>query len=327
MAKRDLSASLKSRIETSKAASEEEFVGLACDELLGVPSSRPSVQRHKIPLNKVHPFRVANIGFKPYDEDSLKALAESINEDGLLDAIKVRKDDNGYEILAGHNRVNACLLLGWTDINADIYSVDDARAIIIATATNLKQRQQLLPSERAFAYRALLEAKKHQGKRIESEDDDRKVGHTTRDKVAAIFDVDRNLVQRFIRFTYLVPSLMDAVDLKRLNLTCAEKISFYSEHTQNAICERLEGNNWKLSGSVMTYIKRKCPPDTATPEDVLSAWDEAEAAVLEKTANSAKISFNRRRFAPYLDKLGSEEKLEDEFMAFLKAKLGNAEEP
>ena len=92
-------------------------------------------------------------------------LADDIAENGLIENIKVRPSEHGYEILSGHNRVNACKLLGRKEISADIEEVDDARAIVIATVTNLQRRQNLLPSERGWAYRALLDAYRQQGKR------------------------------------------------------------------------------------------------------------------------------------------------------------------
>lgn len=321
MAKRDLSAAIKNRVETAKAAREEEqTVDFFCEELLGMSVVRPEICRMKIALDKVHPFRVENIGFKPYDEESLRELAKSIDEDGLFDAIKVRKDAEGFEILAGHNRARACRLLGWQEIPADVYDIDDARAIIIATATNLKHRQTLLPSERAFAYRALLEAKRRQGKRTDLDNDPEK-GTVTRDKVAAIFEVDRNIIQKFVRFTYLIPALLDAVDEKRINQSCAELISFYSEAVQTYMYERLESNGWKLSCAVMNYIKRESVAEEATPEDIKDLWDKAESVSKEKLIHSAKISFSRKRFAPYLEQLGGEDKLAEEFEAFLRAKL------
>lgn len=92
-------------------------------------------------------------------------LADDIAENGLIENIKVRPSEHGYEILSGHNRVAACKMLGCKEITADIEFVDNARAVVIATVTNLQRRQSLLPSERGWAYRALLDAYRQQGKR------------------------------------------------------------------------------------------------------------------------------------------------------------------
>lgn len=121
-----------------------------------------------------------------------------------MENIKIRPDQNGYEILSGHNRVNACKLLGWTEILADIEAVDADRAIVIATVTNLQRRQGLLPGERGWAYRVLPEAQKHQGRRTDlipsaCGQNDHKL--KTRDSVAAFLGVDISRLRRDIRLT------------------------------------------------------------------------------------------------------------------------------
>ena len=170
MSKPNIAVTLRRRAETVKPVEPSTTAQSAEDqayEVLFGGKLIPSQGRRTatLPIDQMHPFCTANIGFKPYSEENLRALADDIAVNGLIEAIKVRPIADGYEILSGHNRVAACKLLGWTEIPADIEPVDDDRAIVIATVTNLQRRQGLLPSERGWAYRALLEAHKRQGKR------------------------------------------------------------------------------------------------------------------------------------------------------------------
>ena len=276
----------------------------------------------QLPIERLSPFRTANIGFKPYSEDNLRALADDIAANGLLEAIKVRPLNNEYEILSGHNRVAACKLLGWTEIPADVEPVDDDRAIVIATVTNLQRRQGLLPSERGWAYRALLEAHKRQGKRSDL------VYHTcgqndhmlkTRDTVAAFFGVDVNQLRRMIRITYLIRPLLDAVDERRLNLMCGVTISYYDEETQKLFLERLKTEDWQLSVATMQRIKKACPPPHVSAAVLGKAWNLIDAERLQHSKPKT-ISFNRKKFAPYLSKISSDQELENLFLEFLKTK-------
>ena len=152
MSKPTIAAALRQRAKTVRSAEpsgavqsaeEQAYEVLFGGKLMPMQGKRIA----KLPIDQLHPFQTANIGFKLYSEENLRALADDIAVNGLLEAVKVRPIANGYEILSGHNRVAACKLLGWAEILADIEPVDDDRAIVIATVTNLQRRQGLLPSE------------------------------------------------------------------------------------------------------------------------------------------------------------------------------------
>lgn len=169
MAKSALANALKER--SAKSATQSADVNDSVDEafeaLFGAaaPPAKKKRVTMELPIEQLHPFRTSHIGFKPYSQENLKMLADDIAENGLIENIKVRPSEHGYEILSGHNRVAACKMLGRKEITADIEFVDNARAVVIATVTNLQRRQSLLPSERGWAYRALLDAYRQQGKR------------------------------------------------------------------------------------------------------------------------------------------------------------------
>ena len=168
MSKNGMNDLLKRRMTATQQASELQASDEAYQKIFReVPPSAPAAICN-LPLDKLVPFFTADIGFKPYPPSKLKAFAEQISEEGLMVRIIVRSmGAHTYVILAGHNRASAAKLAGWTEIPAEVVQADDARAIVIATSTNLIQRQELSVIERGKAYRALLGAKSRQGLRTD----------------------------------------------------------------------------------------------------------------------------------------------------------------
>lgn len=324
MAKSVLANALKERSAKLSAPSSnaDQTVDEAFEGLFGIIPATSSKTRStaKIPLEQLHPFFTSNIGFKPYSGEDLKALAEDILENGLIENIKVRPcKTGGYEILSGHNRVNACKMLGCAEIPADIEYVDDARAIVIATVTNLQRRQNLLPSERGWAYRALLDAYRQQGKRndlVEATCGEFHPKLGARERVACFFDVGVNDVRYAVRLTYLIPPLLDSVDKRKLNMMCGVAISYYDEDTQKLFQKRLNAENCRISVAVMKHIKKNCPPPSITAAELDKVWHQVTAAQTEK--KTGNISFSRRRFEPYLHRIPPDMNLEDLFLEFLE---------
>lgn len=333
MSKRDLSSVLKQRAAEAEIASAavgdtDDATDHAYASLFGgvlKPEENCERRAQLLPLDSLIPFRTAKIGFKPYQETNLRALASDIEANGLIERIKVRRQAGGYEILSGHNRAAACRALGWTEIAADVVDVDDERAIVIATVTNLQRRQGLLPSERGWAYRALLEAQKRQGKRTDLIEEatcaQNEHRSKAREKVAAFFGVDRNKVQREVRLTYLIEPLLEAVDEHRLNLMCGIQISYYDQETQRLFYERLQAAQWKLTTAVMASIKNACQPPSIAANELRRVWSQATDTCAKAAQKSDKIVLDRKRFEPYLAKLQCEAEMEDLFLEFLKMRL------
>ena len=167
MSKWNMNDLLRKRMGATQQASDLAASDEAYEKILQQPLPATDRTVCKLPLDKLTPFFTADIGFKPYPPDRLAALSEQLKEDGLLVRIIVRPIpvSDQYEILAGHNRVNAAKMAGWKEISAEIVEADDARAIVIATSTNLIQRQGLSIVERGKAYKALLDAKNRNGQR------------------------------------------------------------------------------------------------------------------------------------------------------------------
>lgn len=246
-----------------------------------------------------------------------------------------------FEILAGHNRTNAARLAGWTSIPAEIVDADDARAVVIATSTNLIQRQNLSIIERGKAYKALLEAKNRHGQwyiepdktfgdsrqKLDGADNNPPAGrqrYNARTLVAEFFGVTEYEIRKAIKLTQLIPELAEILENspKQLNLACAELIADYDAESQMAFIEICSIEGYQISKAAVRHIVSKCPPPTAPKQAVFNAWHEARAAADSRTiSRPKKISFDRKRFAPYLDKLGSDRELEELFLEFLRERV------
>ena len=339
-----MNALLKSRMASAKQASELAASDEAYQKIFReAPPAKP-VSIAELPLDLLDPFSTADIGFRPYPSQQLKAFAEQLQEEGLMVRIIVRPKESGrYEILAGHNRVAGARLAGWTTIAAEIVEATDARAIVIAISTNLIQRQHLSIVERGKAYKALLDAKNRNGQRNaasatfgenrQRSDDgtqaatfgENRQRYNARQLVAEFFGVTEYEIRKAIKLTNLVPELLDALEdnTRLLNLASADIMADYDQETQAAFVEICVDYGKQVNKATMQYIAQKCPPPTANRQDVFQAWREADAiAERKKLAPPKNITFSRKTFAPYLEKLGSEKELERMFLAFLQERVG-----
>ena len=345
MGKNGMNDLLKRRIAATQQASELQASDEAYQRIFRKnPPSGPAMICN-LPLDKLVPFFTADIGFKPYPPSKLKAFAEQISEEGLMVRIIVRPMGTGsYEILAGHNRANAAKLAGWMEIPAEVVQADDARAIVIATSTNLIQRQELSIIERGKAYRALLEAKNRNGQRNafasesfgdsrQSSDDikeqltfgENRQRYNARALVAEFLGVPEYEIRKAVKLTCLIPELADILENnpKQLNLACADLIADYDAESQQAFIEICNIIGAPVNKATIQYIVRHCPPPIVERQAVFEAWREARrTAEKHLAAIPRKISFDRRKFAPYLDKLGSDQELESLFLEFLRERVG-----
>ena len=325
MGKQNMNDLLKKRMASTKQASELAASDEAYEKIFREPAPAAAKAIADLPLDLLDPFRTADIGFKPYPEHKLQAFAEQLQTEGLLVRIIVRpKADGRYEILAGHNRTSAAKLAGWTKIAAEIVEADDARAIVIATSTNLIQRQQLSIVERGKAYKALLDAKNRNGPRNATFGENRQ-RYNARQLVAEFFGVTEYEIRKLVKLTNLLPELLDILEdnTRRINLACADLMADYDQDTQSAFVEICVDYGKSVNKVIMQHIVKKCPPPTADRQEIFAAWREA-AAIEEQRKYSPpkKISFNRKRFEPYLEKLGSDAKLEELFLEFLRERVG-----
>lgn len=326
MAKTSMDAVLKRRMAASHQASELHTSDDAYQQIFQRAPPPAPAQICELPLDKLDSFFTADIGFKLYPPLKLKAFAQQLQEEGLLIRVIVRRipGTDRYEILAGHNRVEAAKISGWTTIGAEIVEADDARAITIATVTNLIQRQDLSIMERGKAYKALLDVKNQQGHRSDlviGTSGENRQKYSARALVAEFFGVTEYEIRKVIRLTQLIPELQDILENtpKQLNLACADLVADYDAESQAAFVEICSVEGYRINKSTMQYIVRACPPPTAQKQAVFAAWREARAKEEKQlTAPPKKITFDRRKFAPYLDKLGSDREIEALFLQFLR---------
>ena len=314
---------LKRRMTESQQASELTASNQAYEKIFRQSAPAVSPLLTNLALNRLVPFFTEDIGFKPYSPEKLNALSEQLKEDGLLVRIIARKTPDGdrYEILAGHNRVNAAKLAGWTEIPAEVVEADDARAIVIATSTNLIQRQNLSIVERGKAYKALLEAKNRNGQRdaVAGTFGEIRQRYNARQLVAEFFNVSEYEIRKAVKLTRLIPELLETLENspKRLLLSCADLIADYDAESQTAFAQICAVEERRLNLGTMRRIVRQCPPPAADADDILAVWNAAGAEENRPT-KSDKITFDRKKFAPLLDKLGENVNLEDLFLEFLR---------
>ena len=314
---------LKQRMSAAQQVSEMEIGNRAYESLIDpLPAAASTIR--ELPVDKLRPFFTTDIGFHPYSPEKLRAFSQQLLEQGLLERIIVRSipDSDEYEILAGHNRTAAWRMAGHDTIPAEVVVANDARAIIIATATNLLRRQELTIIERGKAYKAMLEAKRRQGERTDlGTSGENRQKFLTREIVADFFGVTEYEIRKAVKLAGLIPPLADILesDPRHLPLSCADMIADYDEPSQEAFVEMCRIEGYRLNKATLNHITQKCPPPTADKQAIYTAWREARTAADKKrSAPSKKITFDRRKFAPYLEQIGSEAELEEIFLEFLK---------
>lgn len=190
-----------------------------------------------IPLEKLVPF--PNHPFKVRDDEEMNKLVESISENGVLVPAIVREKDNGeYEIISGHRRKFASEIAGKNTLRCIVSNLDDDAATVIMVDSNI-QRENILPSEKAFAYKMKLDAMKHQGKSFSTS---RHFGEKllSIDKLAENSDDSARQIQRYIRLTYLIPELLQMVDDGKMKMLPAVEISFLDKECQQDLLEAIE---------------------------------------------------------------------------------------
>lgn len=212
------------------------------DDLFTTEESRADAGREKvveISLSELHPFK--GHPFKVKDDDAMMETADSIRQYGVLVPAIARPDPSGgYELVAGHRRHRASELAEKETMPVIVRDLDDDAATIIMVDSNL-QRESLLPSERAFAYKMKLEAMKHQGERMDltsAQVGRKSAGKESREILAEQVGQSRNQISRYIRLTELIPELLNMVDEKKIALNPAYELSFLKkeEQTQLAVC-------------------------------------------------------------------------------------------
>ena len=222
------------------------------------PETKNSGELTFVPLDMLLPF--PDHPFKLYEGIKLNELVDSIKEIGVVNAIIIRKKLNElhkYEILSGHNRANAAKLAGLKQIKAEIIEVDDDTAALIVVDSNFKQRETLLPSERAFGFKMQLDAMKRQGKRIDLMDSDNK-NLKSRDIVGSQQGLSGVQIFKYIRLTNLVSQLLDLLNSGNLSIKSGVELSYLSIEEQIILSEYLSQNRTLRLDNEKASLLRKC---------------------------------------------------------------------
>ena len=230
------------------------------DDIFSTEESRQEQQREQvqqIPIGELFPFK--NHPFKVLDDESMQRTVESVEQYGVLAPLIARpRPEGGYEIISGHRRQHAAQLAGLETLPVIVRNMDDDAAVLLMVDSNL-QRENILPSERAFAYKMKLEALKNQGAR--SDLTCGQIGHKSngakaRDIVADESGDNARNVQRFIRLTNLVPELLDMVDEKKIAFNPAVELSYLDESQQRDFLEAIEDTQNAPSLSQAQRLKK-----------------------------------------------------------------------
>ncbi len=277
------------------------------DELLGVPNEEASVE---IPVDKIYGFE--NHPFKVLDDEKMQDLAESIRENGILTPVLVRPDDeDGYQMISGHRRLHAAKLAGLTVIPAMVREMTDDEAVICMVDSNI-QREELLPSERAWAFKMKMDALRRQGMRT-----DLTSGHNVPKLTADIIGEGSGLggrqVKRYIRLTELTPDLLDLVDKKRLNFTIAVEISHLPEEVQNWVYEYIRDNG-VIKAEQIAALRRYSDRTPLTQSKVIQIMNEN----LIGRIPAKKVTFTEKKLSQYFPPHYSSAEMEDVIIRLLE---------
>ena len=260
------------------------------DELLGVPEIAGT---QEIELGRIHSF--PNHPFKVLDDEKMDTLVESIRENGILNPVIVRPDQNGdYEMISGHRRLHAAGIVGLNKVPAIVNEMSDDEAIIKMVDANI-QREEILPSEKAYAYKMKLEAMKRSAGRPTKENACQSGTHLRSDQeLASQVGESARSIQRYIRLTYLVPELLEMIDLKKLQFVMAVDISYFDEQIQNWICEYIKDNGF-IKPVQISALKNYPNLSKANQFSVISIMNDA----LPTKSSSAKVSLSEKKLDKY----------------------------
>lgn len=284
----------------------------------------PRMQLMQLPLHILDPWQGANgqpQPFKPYTPEKLTELAESIRQNGVIEAISVRtKPDGRMEILAGHNRVAAAKLAGLQTVPAIVQKLDDDAAEILLVDSNLKHREKLLPSEKARAYKMLLEARKRQGQRTDLTSVQIEQKLNSREEVAAKAGESASAIQRYIRLTYLIDPLLDMVDTGKPGFAAGVDLSFLSRREQEDLLRVMQEEEKVPNGAQAKALRK------ASAAGMLTG-PEAIRTILcpESSAKPRILKISTDRLLDFFPADTTEAAMEETILAALREYKGHLE--
>ena len=262
----------------------------------------------EIEISKIKDF--PNHPFKVNNDDKMQDMVKSVKEYGVILPVIVRPKENGtYEMISGHRRKRACELAGIKAIRCIVKDLTDDEATILMVDSNI-QREEILPSEKAFAYRLKLEAMKHQGKRVDFDEDETSRPLDGKLESAEIMGQEigesARTIQRYIRLTYLIPELLEEVDNKRIAFRPAVELSYLEEDYQYVVLNKLQYDEVSPSLSQAITLKKMQQEGTISEEKIENLLDK------EKPNQKEFIKIHNERIEKYIPtKIKESGKIED----------------
>ena len=299
-----------------KSRSGEKIKLTSIDELLGVVNEESAME---IEINRIHAFK--DHPFKVLDDEKMADLVESVKTYGVLTPVLLRSDgENGYEMISGHRRMHAAVIAGLATIPAivrelsddDVRDIEDDEAIVIMVDANI-QREELLPSEKAFAYRMKLEAMKRQGVRNDLTLCQNGTKYRTDVVIAEQVGESARNVQRYIRLTELIPELLDMVDAKKLNFTIAVDISYIEKEIQKWIYEYIRDTGF-VKPKQITALRKQLEEGSVNQGFMISIFNSCIAV----KAPERKVVLSGKKLTKYFPEDYSETDMEKVIEALLE---------
>ena len=287
------------------------------DDIFETDESRADSQLEKvqkIPISELVPFK--NHPFKVVDDEAMLRTTESIAQFGVLTPLIARPlEDGGYEIISGHRRAHAAEAAGLMEVPVIVRDMDDDAATVLMVDSNL-QRESILPSERAFAYKMKLEAMKRQGVRtdLQEEGTSAQVGRKleTADLIGQDTGDSRNQVRRYIRLTNLIPELLDMVDQKQISFNPAVELSYLTSEEQQQLLDAMDYTQAAPSLSQAQRLKKLSQESGCTLEDMRDILGEVKKGDLER------VAFKSEQLRKYFPKSYSPKQMQDTIIKLLE---------
>lgn len=259
------------------------------DELLCVPSTEGTTD---VEVEAIYPFE--NHPFKVLDDEKMDELVESIKANGILTPVIVRPDDEGtYEMISGHRRLHAAKRAGLRKVPAIIKEVTDDEATIMMVDANV-QREEILPSEKAFAYKMRYDAMKRQAGRPSKNSYQVGTNYRADEELAKLVGDSKNQVYRFMRLTDLIPDLLDLVDERKIPLMTAVEISFLSKRVQQWTYEYIKENG-VIKWEMVTAFRREVDKENVTQQELINFYNSLKPVPSSKK----KITLSERKLNQY----------------------------
>ena len=284
------------------------------DDIFSTEESRQEQQREQvqqIPIGELFPFK--NHPFKVLDDESMQRTVESVEQYGVLSPLIARpRPEGGYEIISGHRRQHAAQLAGLDALPVIVRQMDDDAAVLLMVDSNL-QRETILPSERAFAYKMKLEALKNQGARSDLTSPQVAAKFRSDDAVAKDQGISGDTVRRYIRLTNLIPELLDMVDEKKISFNPAVELSYLDESQQRDFLEAMDGTQNAPSVSQAQQLKKMAQCGEFTYEKAFDILGQ------EKKREQDTVTIKNETLRKYFPRSYTPKQMEEKIIQLLDA--------